>query len=290
MNNMRTWLFLLATCLPVFSADQHILLVAGRPSHGPGQHEHNAGVRLLAKWLNTVPGVRASTSFGGAWPSDAAFDEADAIFFFSDGGDGHFGFQDGHPAVIAKAAARGAGLMFLHYAVEPPAKRGHDEMLDWLGGYFEVNYSINPIWEANYTKFPKHPVARGVKPFRLRDEWYYNIRFREGRQGVTGILVTTPPADTVKADGLRSGNPDVRSKIGQPHVMAWAFERKGGGRSVGFTGGHFHQNLGDENFRKILLNGLLWVAKVEVPRNGVSVAVTPAELTADLDPKPAPAR
>ena len=28
-----------------------ILLLAGRPSHGPGQHEHNAGVQLFAKCL-----------------------------------------------------------------------------------------------------------------------------------------------------------------------------------------------------------------------------------------------
>ena len=29
-----------------------ILLLAGKPSHGPGEHEHNAGVQLLAKCLN----------------------------------------------------------------------------------------------------------------------------------------------------------------------------------------------------------------------------------------------
>lgn len=285
---MKIVLLLLASF--AFGADKKILMVAGKPSHPPGQHEHNAGVRLLTKWLNTVPGVKATATYEGTWPSDADFDAADAIFFFSDGGDRHFGFAEGHPAVIAKAAARGAGLMFLHYAVEPPEKRGHEEMLSWLGGYFEVNYSVNPHWDANFRQLPKHPVMRGVKPFGLRDEWYYNMRFGASEKGLTRLLVDTPPASTVGADGLRSGNPDVRKKIGQPQTVAWAFVRPGGGRSMGYTGGHFHKNLGDENVRKVLLNGLLWVAKVPVPKSGVSVSVTPEELAAGLDPKPVPAR
>ncbi|MBY0507841.1 MAG: ThuA domain-containing protein [Bryobacteraceae bacterium] len=272
------------------AADKNILLVAGKPSHPPGQHEHNAGVRLLTKWLNTVPGVKATATYGGEWPSDAAFDQADAILFFSDGGDRHFGFADGHPAAISKVAKRGAGLMFLHYAVEPPEKSGHAEMLEWLGGYFEPYYSINPHWDAKYSALPKHPVMNGVKPFELRDEWYYNMRFRDGKKGVTDLLVATPPASTVGKDGIRSGNAEVRKQIGQPQTTAWAYLRPGGGRSVGLTGGHFHKNLGDDNWRKVLLNGLLWVAKSPVPKSGVTVTVTPEELAEGLDPKPAPAR
>jgi hypothetical protein len=269
-----------------FCADKHILMIAGKPSHGPGQHEHNAGTQLLAKWVNTVPGIRATTSLSGAWPDEKAFQSANAIFLFCDGGDGHLAFQDDHAAAIEKAAARGAGLMFIHYAVEPPAKRGHREALEWLGGFFELNYSVNPVWEPRFDKFPTHPITRGVKPFQLRDEWYYNMRFAENRSNVTGILVATPPAETIRQDGIRSGNPDVRSKIGQPHLLSWATERKGGGRSVGFTGGHFHANLGDENFRKLLLNSLLWVAKAEVPAAGVNPPFAPSELTENLDPKP----
>jgi len=284
---MRILLVLLATF--AFGADKTILLVAGKPSHPPGQHEHNAGVRLLAKWLNTVPGVRATASYNGTWPSEGDFANADAILFFSDGGDKHFGFAEDHPAAITKAAKRGAGLMFLHYAVEPPEKSGHSEMLDWLGGYFEPYYSINPHWDANYAKLPAHPVMKGVEPFTLRDEWYYNMRFREGKKGVTDLLVAMPPASTVGADGIRSGNADVRKKIGQPQTVAWAYLRPGGGRSLGLTGGHFHKNLGNENWRKVLLNGLLWVAKAPVPKGGVSVTVTEAELAEGLDPKPAPA-
>ena len=271
----------------LFSAEKEILLIAGKPSHPPGQHEHNAGVLLLTKWLNTVPGIHATASLSGAWPSGAQFDKANAIFIFSDGGESHIAFQENHAADVEKAAARGAGLMFMHYATEPPAKRGHEQMTSWASGFFDLNYSINPIWEADIQKLPKHPITSGVKPFKVKDEWYYNIRFQEKPKYFTAILSTIPPANTILADGIRSGNPDVRSKTGQPQIMSWAVERASGGRSVGYTGGHYHANLGNENIRKLLLNSILWVAKAPVPRNGVRIVVTPEELTANLDPKPA---
>ena len=286
MVSMRIWLLLLAS-VACAAADKQILLIAGKASHGPATHEHNAGARLLAKWLNTVPGVHATATSDGRWPSGAEFDQADALFFFADGGDAHFGFAEGHPAAIARAAAHGKGLMFIHYAVEPPVKSGHPEMLNWLGGYFEPYYSVNPVWAAHFASFPRHPVTRGVQPFEIRDEWYYNLRFRESHQGLTDILVATPPASTIGKDGIRSGNSAVRAKVGQPQVMAWAYQRPGGGRSFGFTGGHYHQNLGNENFRKLLLNALVWVSKAKVPANGVNVTVNPEELTQGLDPKPA---
>ena len=288
---MKNTLLLAATFAFVsasaFGAEKEILLIAGKPSHPPGQHEHNAGVLLLTKWLNTVPGIHATASLSGAWPSSGQFDKANAIFVFSDGGESHIAFQEDHAADITKAAARRAGLMFMHYATEPPAKRGHEEMTSWASGFFDLNYSINPIWEADIQTLPKHPITNGVKPFKVKDEWYYNIRFPEKPKHFTAILSTIPPANTILADGIRSGNPDVRSKIGQPQTMSWAVERPNGGRSVGYTGGHYHANLGDENIRTLLLNSILWVAKAPVPKQGVRVQVTPEELAANLDPKPA---
>ncbi len=163
-----------------------------------------------------------------------------------------------------------------------------NEMLDWIGGFFELNYSVNPIWEADIAPSAKHPAARGVKPFRLKDEWYFNIHFRDGMKGVTPVLTAVPPKETMsRPDGPRSGNPDVRKKIGQPQTLAWAVERADGGRGFGFTGGHYHLNLGDANFRKLVLNAIVWAAKAKVPRNGVESSVTEAELMANLDPKPA---
>ena len=67
--------------------------------------------------------------------------------------------------------------------------------------------------------------------------------------------------------------------------MMWAIERPDGGRGFGFTGGHFHDNWSNDSFRKTILNALLWLAKVEVPKDGVESTVAKADLDANLDPK-----
>ena len=51
------------------------------------------------------------------------------------------------------------------------------------------------------------------------------------------------------------------------------------------TGGHFHKNWGNDNFRKVVLNAILWSAKAEVPATGVASMVTPEDLRKNLDPK-----
>lgn len=263
-----------------------IVLLAGTQSHGPGDHEFNAGTILLRKRLEKVPGVLVNHYLSG-WPKDpSAFDNADAIMFYADGGGGHPAIQGDRLIQINKLAKQGVGIACVHYGVEVPKDRGGPEFLDWIGGYFEMHWSVNPHWTAKFEKFPDHPIARGVKPFEINDEWYYHMRFRENMEQVTPILTAIPPASTLdRPDGPHSGNPAVRQKIGQPQHVAWASENENGGRGFGFTGGHVHKNWGDDNFRKVVLNALLWVAHVEVPPNGVESQVTPEELKENLDPK-----
>jgi hypothetical protein len=80
--------------------------------------------------------------------------------------------------------------------------------------------------------------------------------------------------------------PHIQAAKGRAETMMWATDRPDGGRGVGFTGGHFHMNFADENFRKIALNAVLWSAKVEVPKTGVTFPVTDEQLKERLDPKP----
>ena len=70
---------------------------------------------------------------------------------------------------------------------------------------------------------------------------------------------------------VEDGNPAVWEEVSAGHkqVMAWAYERPDGGRGFGFTGLHKHSNLGNDDFRRLLLNALAWVAKLDVPENGV---------------------
>jgi hypothetical protein len=157
-----------------------------------------------------------------------------------------------------------------------------------MGGAFEVNWSVNPTWVANFDKFPDHPVARGVHPFQIRDEWYFHMRFTPDMAGVTPILSAVAPASTMdRHDGPHEGNPAVREAVarGEPQIMAWAFERSNGGRGFGFTGAHYHKNWANDDFRKTALNGLLWIAKAEVPPDGVESHVAEEDLKANLDMK-----
>ncbi|HTI50834.1 MAG TPA: family 16 glycoside hydrolase [Planctomycetaceae bacterium] len=272
--------------LKMTAGTKKIVLVAGSASHGVGAHEFSAGVRLLKKCLDNVPGVVAAQYFQG-WPTDpSAFDNADAILFYMDGGAKHPLIQGDHLIQINKLVRQGVGIACVHYAVEIPKDRGGPELLSWIGGYFEQHWSVNPHWTAKFDKFPEHPITRGVKPFEINDEWYYHMRFRENMDGVTPLLTDVPPASTLdRPDGPASGNPHVRAKVGQPQHMAWAVEREDGGRGFGFTGGHVHRNWGDDNFRKLVLNALLWVAKAEVPEGGVVSTVTEDDLKENLDPK-----
>jgi hypothetical protein len=271
------------------AADRKVLLIAGPPSHGPGMHEHNAGVILLQKCLAGVPGLKTDIVLGG-WPTNPALLEGlDAVIIYCDGQTKHVALQENRKAMLGRVLAKGAGLGLLHYAVEPTLENGHEEFLGWVGGAFEIHWSVNPHWDAEFKWLPTHPITRGVKPFTIRDEWYFNMRFVANRNGVTPILVAVPDASTTsRPDGHHSGNPYVRAAVarGEPQTVAWAYERPTGGRGFGFTGGHYHQNWGHEDFRRLVLNAILWLARVEVPAGGVSSAVTAADLAVNLDPKP----
>jgi hypothetical protein len=270
-------------------AAKRIVMVAGRPSHPPGQHEHNAGVALFKQCLDRVPGVEAVAYFSG-WPADPnAFAGADAIVIYADGGNGHPAIQEGRLQQLDRLAGQGVGIANIHYANEVPNDRGGSEFLRWVGGYYETNVSVNPIWSAEYQQLPSHPITRGVQPFSTRDEWYFNLHFRPGMSGITPIL-QAKPSDAVR-DGPyvspRGPYPHIQAAKGQTETMAWAVERPDGGRGFGYTGGHYHENWGNENARKLVLNALLWVAGAEVPAGGVNCVVTAEDLTKNLDPKPA---
>jgi hypothetical protein len=183
---------------------------------------------------------------------------------------------------------RGVGLVCLHFAVEVPKGPSGDAFLDWLGGYFELDWSVNPHWTARFAELPEHPITRGVEPFTINDEWYYHMRFRESMEGATPILTAVPPEQTRQGrDGGRSGNPAVRSRSGMPEHVAWARQRPDGGRGFGFTGGHVHWNWGHDQFRKLVLNAIVWTAGAEVPSDGVqSQPLTVEDLEANQDYPP----
>jgi hypothetical protein len=265
-----------------------VVFVAGPASHGYGAHEHYAGCMLLARLLRrNVPAFETAVHRGG-WPKDpTVFDGADAIVIDCDGGSGHVVMK--HLDQVDALMKKGVGLACLHYAVVVPKGRPGDLLKNWIGGYFETNWSVNPFWVAEFKQFPKHPIARGVRPFTIKDEWYYHMRFQSDMKGVTPVLTAVPPDETRRRpDSAYGGNPHVRARMGMPEHVAWAYERPGGGRGFGFTGVHWHWNWAHDDFRRLVLNAVVWIAGADVPPGGVpSKRPTLDELQAIIDkPKP----
>lgn len=247
-----------------------LAFIAGSPSHGYAEHEHYAGCLLLAECLRSgLPNVETVVHRNG-WPKDPRdVDDADAIVVFSDGGDASPMLP--HLDQIDRLMKRGAGLACLHCAVVMPKGRPGNLLKNWIGGYYEEFWSVNPFWVAEFKTLPDHPIARGIKPFTIEDEWYYHMRFVDKMKGVTPILTAVPPDSTRQGpDGPHSGNPAVRSQKGMAEHVAWARVRPDGGRGFGFTGGHSHWNWANPNFRAVVLNGIAWMAKLDIPPSGVS--------------------
>ncbi len=258
--------------LPMAAGRKKVVFIGGAKSHGYGAHEHTAGVKLLMRSLRqNFPQVQA-TAYVDGYPSDpSALDNADAVVLYSDGGWRHPWLQA--LRAVDRLAKRRAGIGALHFAVELPQGEPAQKFLEWVGGYFERWWSVNPHWTARSPLLAEgHPITNGVEPFEVKDEWYFNIRFREGMQGITPILRAVPPKESMsRPDGPVSGNPHARAAVerGEPQTLMWASERPGGGRGFGFTGGHTHWNWAHPDYRKLVLNAIAWIAGAEVPETGI---------------------
>lgn len=238
-----------------------VVFLAGPDSHLPGAHEHKAGSELLSEALRLrQPSFETINVYGG-WPADETiFEGVDALVLYCDGGDTHL--INEHLPTFNRLLDAGVGVVALHYCVEvPKGSPSSTALLRAIGGYFETWWSVNPTWKATFSELPQHPITRGVKPFTLEDEWYFNMRFVE--HGVTPILSAIAPESTMdRSDGPHSGNDAVRQLVadGVPQAVAWAYERAGGGRGFGYTGGHYHANWSNDNARELVLNAIEWVA------------------------------
>jgi phosphoribosylpyrophosphate synthetase len=161
-----------------------MVFIASKADHGPrGNHEFFAGSLYLARRINAVyPRAYAVVTSEDQWPTDLS--KADAVIVLLN----HGGRAAADPNIKA-AMARGAGFMAIHFGVEVSKGEQGKNYLDWMGGYFETFWSVNPWWTPDLEVNASHPTGRGVKPFQVKDEWYYHMRFREGMQGVRHMTI-----------------------------------------------------------------------------------------------------
>ena len=249
-----------------------IVLIAGPKSHGPdgnGIHDYAWSVRLLKALLersSLSPQLRVEAHVNG-WPAnEQSLENADTIMIVSDGRDGdkyeealHLASPE-RVATVERQMKRGCGFVTFHFSTFAPDQYA-EQMLRWSGAYFDWEhegkrewYSVIKTLEASVTlPNPEHPIARGVKAFRLREEFYFNLRFAPEDRALTPLLEAR----------------DLGGREPHGNVVAWARQREDGGRAFGTTCGHFYENWRNDDLRKLVLNALIWTARLEVPPAGL---------------------
>jgi type 1 glutamine amidotransferase len=253
---------------------KRVLLLAGPiTGHPKDTHEYEKSVILLKHLLDSSPSLRGKVTVAAhfkGWPNDpATLDTADAIVMISDGGDrnllDHPLYVGDRFAQLERQIKRGCGFMQFHWTTFNPVAR-HEQITEWVGGYFDYESGSAPNrWRSAITTkddwlvtpaTPHHPISRGVRPFKLCEEFYHHIRFRENDARLTPIVSVGPNRTN-------------------EWTVGWAVERADGGRGFGFTGGHFYANWWNEDFRKLILNAIVWTAGVELPAGGVESTLEP---------------
>ncbi len=276
MTRFLTFLFViisLSACTSTTDQDEikKIILLAGPKSHPPGFHEYLKTVRLIKVALDNSNVSNLETIVLNGWPEDTSvFKGADLVVTISDGYDGRV--PDRYAQVPWETPERmeimnslmekGCGFSAIHFSTFMDDEKGQ-KILEWGGGYFDwQDDNGDPNWYSAITtittqidegSFGDHPINNGVQPFELKEEFYYNIRFREEDPGLIPIL-SIPDLETTKKNGK---------------VVAWAVEREDGGRGFSTTMGHFYANWENDQWRKLMLNGIVWAVGAEVPATGV---------------------
>jgi hypothetical protein len=225
-----------------------LLIGQGPDGHPSGTHEYAAGLQRLAELLAPEPELKIEVlKADGAWPEgNALIARADgAVLFLAEGARWSVAEPRRHEA-LTRLAGRGGGLVALHWALGTKAAEPIEPFLKLLGGCHGGPDRKYQVVETELrVAEPAHPIARGLRTFRARDEFYYQLKFVAPRGSVRPVL-------EAMIDG-------------RPETVAWAWERPDGGRSAGFSGLHVHDNWRLPEYRTFLTQAVRWTMKLPMP-------------------------
>ena len=291
---MKTFFALAIACaLGPFTAsafaDSHkILFLAGPRDHGaPGRHEYELDLRTVAQSLENAANLQGVTTqvVVGKAPRDLSlFEGVDAIVIdsssdraanevhplFPQNPSTNYRGYDAETAEYLKSLdeliqKNRIGIVLLHYANWAENSRAREYHLKWTGGLWVKGGSKNPVDDWAMKPLSRHPILRGIKPWKYRDEVFCRF-FLPNDARRTDLLLATPTAD--------------RFDMG-PQIASFAYQRDDGGRGFVFGGLDFRDNLALDNYRRFLLNGIAWAANIEIPRAGIQ---SPTPDVSDVSP------
>jgi type 1 glutamine amidotransferase len=225
-----------------------LLLGQGPDGHPPQSHEYLAGLKILAACLRDTPELEVSlVRADEPWTEGPKLlREADGVVIFLAQGAHWVQADPRRLDALTALAARGGGLTALHWGIGTKDAREVEAFVRLLGGCHGGPDRRYKVLETTASPArPPHPIASGIEPFRVRDEFYYQLKF-------------VPPAGSIR--------PVLQASIdGQQETVSWAWERPDGGRSFGFSGLHFHENWRLSEYRRLVVQGVLWTMKLPIP-------------------------
>jgi len=247
------------------SAKTKILLIPSKPDHPYLSHMYLYECCLLAKCLRQNSGVDVIVNFG--WPeNEKLLSEADSIVMYSGPVADSFFNDENASKQLQQQAKAGKGIVGLHWATGVLHERNKERGQLWLnllGCIYDNSQSSVMIDYSKVIRLVKdHPVSNGWMDFLIYDEYYLNMKVVEDAVPVVKVEI---------ADGKED-------------IVAWCYQRQDGGRSYANTLGHYHYNFANPSFLKMYINGILWTAKYEIPKDGAKCKISAEDM--NLMPEP----
>lgn len=240
-----------------------VLFIGKQPDHPFATHMYLHTGEMLSECLKLSENIETVVSDG--WPNDPATLEGVSTIVLYMTPAAEFLLDGPHRAEFEELMKQGVGLATLHWASSVHQKnfeRLGPRWMSYLGGTWVSNVGLHTGKSPLRQLAPDHPISRGWDEYEIHDEYYLNPTITEK---------ATPILRVMAAD--------------KPVVVGWAFERSNGGRSFGTTLGHYYRNFQHEPFRRMIVNSILWTAKVEVPKNGARVKLSAEKLALPPPPK-----
>jgi type 1 glutamine amidotransferase len=233
-----------------------ILFIGKDPDHPHGSHMYMHTCGVLAKCAELTPGVEAVVSNG--WPKEArTLDAVKAIVLYASPG-AEFLLEGPQRGQVDELMKKGVGLVTIHWA-SSVKKDDYERLgplwLSYLGGTWISNVGLSGGKSPLKQLIPGHPICRGWKEYEIDDEYYLDPVLK----GAKPFL-------------------QVRDRKDKEVIVGWVFERPDGGRSFGTTLGHPYSNFQIEAFRRMIVNAILWTARVDVPDGGAAVNIDEKDL------------
>jgi len=207
----------------------HIVLVASKQDHGPGQHDYPAWQKKWTALLGQASRVTVASAW--EWPSVDQFHDANVLVFY----DWNHNWSAPRYQELDDYQARGGNLVMFHSATiadkEPEKLAARIGLAAQPGPtkYLHTPFLLNFVAPTN------HLITRGFKRLDLLDEPYWPMI------GDTNRVVVLATAELE----------------GQARPLIWTFQ-KGKGRVFASIPGHYVWTFDDPLFRTLALRGLAW--------------------------------